>query len=215
MPAPVASAFPTVGVTTGSVSAPTAAPTDVPSPSPTLSAAAIIVAPGKLQASGVAPLRVGTHLTQGAATSPLAVWKADACAGTDVPGRWVGPFPEVFGPYSLWTDNSGELTRIDVWSKGPHLEGGIGIGSSLAELQSAQPDATLIASPAASGDMALWQINDANGIVVLEISNDEKVYQKPDGTILAMSILAAGDPHGFLDSHARSYHPAYGGEVCG
>lgn len=163
----------------------------------------------------MAPLRVGTRLAQDAATSSLAIWKADACAGTDAPGRWVTPFPDVFGPYVLWTDNSGELTRINVLSPGPHLADGIGIGSSLAELQSARPDATLIASLAASGDMALWQINDANGIVVFEISNDEKVYQKPDGTILAMSILAAGDPHGFLVNHASSYYPAYGGDVCG
>ncbi len=215
--APATSASPTPSVSataTSSVTTPTTRPSHLPTSSPTLIATELVISPGELQAPGMAPLRVGTRLAPAAATSPLAVWDAAACAGTDVPGRWVGPFPGLFDPYSLWTDaGSGELISIRVTGAGPHLAEGIGVGSSLDELQKARPDARLIGT--SSGDSDLWQISDAAGIVVIEVATDETYFGQPDGTILAMSILAAGDPHGLLADHAMSYYPAYEGDICG
>ncbi len=190
-----------------------------PAPSPTPGrapvAADLVVVPGGLQAPGAVPLRVGVRLAPDSSPSPLAVWDAAACEGTQAPGRWVAPFPDTpFAPYLLWTDAaSGELTRIDITAAGPHLAEGIAIDSSLGQLTGARPDVVSVGISTSGSE--LWRIHDPGGEVVIEVATGDEYSGRPVGTILAMSVLAAGDPQGFLAGLPFSWYSTFEGDICG
>lgn len=166
-----------------------------------------------ISTSGLGPLTVGLP----PATNPGAAMielHPDYCADTwaDSWGegwaeqgldadRWLpADYPNGTGPFSgsglpfgvrVW---DGVVQRIDVLSTLPRTAEGIGVGSTLAELQTAYPG---IAEETAREDWSrVWVVRDAAGTLVFETADDLDGYlpELTGETVVGIRVFAPGAP---------------------
>ncbi len=173
-----------------------AADAEQPDPHPAL--AELVVSP-----SGLGPLAVGVppEANPGAA---MIEWDADHCAselfeGTD-PGRWVpagyddDPGRGDREPFGISLDDTGRVAWIDVRSDAPRTAEGVGLGTTLADLEAAYPD---LQGPFQGAVSQVWWVENGDGILAFETQGEASGLQPP-GTpeqVILMRVLVAGsDP---------------------
>jgi hypothetical protein len=159
-----------------------------------------------LSLEGLGPLRLGL-----APDTSAVRWDGTACAGTDVPGRWVAAYPageNAIGgaslPFTVQVLDD-RVVRVEVHTPGPRTISGIQVGSTLADVRALHPELTLLS---ADGDVEAWGVTDGEHTFAVEVAanppggglwSDAEV-----GRVLAM--VAAAGPYD---------HPAWGADTCG
>lgn len=157
--------------------------------------------------AGLGPLMLG----ESPAGTPVVRWDGTACAGTDVPGRWVAAYPageNAIGgaslPFTVQVLDD-RVVRVEVHTPGPRTISGIQVGSTLADVRALHPELTLLS---ADGDVEAWGVTDGEHTFAVEVAanppggglwSDAEV-----GRVLAM--VAAAGPYD---------HPAWGADTCG
>lgn len=159
---------------------------------------------------GLGPLRFVDPLPTSPGPADVVRWDEQACAGTEVPGRWVDAYQTPAGtarPFTVWVFED-HVTRINVRTPGPHTTQGIEIWSTLAELRAAYPDIALLSTAQDSGaEVDAWAIQDGEGTVVFEVAaNSQNARWNPDQVdrVVAIAVLS-GIPYDY---------PAWGDENC-
>jgi hypothetical protein len=151
--------------------------------------------------AGLGPLAVGRPPADNPGAAMIE-WDPDLCAalGSESPGRWVpsGYDPEVRDgePRPLFhvAADDAQVGRIDVLSPTIRTAEGVGVGTTVEELQAAYPE---LAGPFQGPLSRVWWLTGPTGTLVLETQGDENGLQ-PAGTpesVILMRVLAAGvDP---------------------
>jgi hypothetical protein len=155
-------------------------PSEVAPAAPSPDAPEIVITADGLSADGVAELVIGSPIT-----SALARLEPDFCRDAypelqwddQQAAEWVVGLPGDFpaendhDPVEVFATD-GVLTVLTVHSAELRTEGGVGLGSSLAELTAAHPDAQLVVAGPLSD---VWTIAGQSGSLVVEVPSDERV----------------------------------------
>ncbi len=189
---------------TGGTASPTPSPSSAaPSPSVTASASPSPspsasfdphpdVADLYITTSGILPLTLGLP----PATNPgaaMILFDPDFCYSEEMGlttgdlGRWTPNYPD--WPFRLDAADT-EVFRIDILQPGITTPEGIGIGSTLAQLQTAYPSLTVGTGGIVSH---VWYIQDANGTLVFETQNanmDGSLPALPGDEVILMRALS-------------------------
>ena len=159
-----------------------------------------------ISTSGLGPLTVGLP-PEGNPGEAMIEWDPEYCVsemweGEGDPGGWSA------SGYSSDTNYMGEPTepafyleadddtvlRIDVMGAGPRTAEGVGIGTTLAELQATYPD---LRGPHDNTISQVWWLQDEHGTLVFETQGDADGL-RPAGTqesVILVRVLAPGfDP---------------------
>jgi hypothetical protein len=139
---------------------------------------------------GMGPLLVGGPVAD---AQPVVRWEEDLCVTTEgetvieTRGGWVSGYGDdpFDAPFSVIVDRdaAGEpVFAVEVVKEGPHTEGGIQVGSTLAELQAAHPEVRL-ATPSDGGPIEVWVVEQGSGALVFEVSVDTPDYPWEPGVI--------------------------------
>lgn len=200
-PSPSQSATPTAPATPDAAVVAESSPSPSPEPSvdPHPDANELIISP-----SGLGPLAIGNYPPADNPGAAMIQRDPDHCPsdGTE-PGRWVpdgyaGADVDLAGnpvaPFAVEADVAA-VHRIDVLGVGPRTEAGIGLGSSLTELQAAYPDALF--GPVGDGPTSVWIWSGAEGSVAFETAEPQDGYTD--------AWLDPGDPETVL--FIRVLHP--------
>lgn len=153
--------------------------------------------------SGLGPLTVGLP-PEGNPGAAMIAWDPDYCAevtDTDA-GRWVetgyadDPDRGEPGkhPFTVAVDEGGTIGWIDVFSAAPRTVEGVGLGTTVAELQAAYPG---LQGPYVGPLSRVWWVEDAAGVLVFETQGDEDGLQPagtPEQVILVRVLRAGADP---------------------
>lgn len=152
--------------------------------------------------SGLGPLTVGVPPVGNPGAEMIALdpeyCVSDELGTPDDPARWV---PAGYGtdinymsepapPFYVDADDTG-VHRIDVMGVSPRTPEGIGVTSTLAELQQTYPD---LSGPFAGPVSQVWWRSDASGTVVFETQGDADDLLPP-GTpemVILVRVLEAG-----------------------
>ena len=164
---------------------------------------------------GLAGLSLGTTLTGTSSPSPVVVWDAARCPGTDLPGRWVPSGGDVEtasgmpGPLFGLSVFEERVVRIDVFGRDVRTPQGVGVGSTLDEVRAAH-DVTLLVGAEELGVVEAWGVVDGERTLVFEIASDagggvDAWSSAQKGTVVAMAVLQ-GIPYAT---------PARGTDTCG
>ena len=156
-----------------------------------------------LSNGGLGGLRTGADPSRAAARAKIVRWDPQRCAEFDIePGGWVANYPSITGiwgneqaPFSLDVAD-GKVTRIDLWTDGPRTAEGIGVGSTLAELQDAYGDN--VTQGGEAGLSQVWLLQQSAGTLAFEIAQPIGDGYWPDsiaGTVVAARILEPGYPN--------------------
>lgn len=166
-----------------------------------------------LTLDGLAGLPLGTDVTATDPASALVRWDPERCEGTDLPGQWVATAPDeptasgwLWAPFTpvVFEDR---VVRIDVLGTSVRTDAGVGVGSTLAEVQAAHPVERLDAE---IFGIEAWGVVDGERTLAFEVAVDEAdgLDGEPPvapGAVVAMAVMQ-GVPYGY---------PAWGGEICG
>lgn len=139
---------------------------------------------------GMGPLLVGGPVAD---AQPVVRWEEDLCVTTEgeavieTRGGWVSGYGDdpFDAPFSVIVDRdtAGEpVFAVEVLKAGPHTEGGIQVGSTLAELQAAHPEVRL-ATPSNGDPIEVWVVEQGSGALVFEVSVDTPDYPWEPGVI--------------------------------
>lgn len=155
---------------------------------------------------GVGPLRVGAQLPLESASAVL-VYDSGYCARTFAEGqdrnegRWrpnaVYERGEDTRPhFGVNVDGQDRLVRIDTESEDLRTDSGVGVGSSIEEVETAYPDAEYV--PA--GDIAgTYLVRGDDGILAIEVS-DPYQFGRADAPspweVVLMRVIAPSEPTG-------------------
>lgn len=139
---------------------------------------------------GMGPLVVGGPVAD---AQPVVRWEENLCVTTEgetvieTRGGWVSGYGDdpFDAPFSVIVDRdtAGEpVFAVEVLKAGPQTEGGIQVGSTLAELQAAHPEVRL-ATPSNGDPIEVWVVEQGSGALVFEVSVDTEGYSWEPGLI--------------------------------
>ena len=145
-------------------------------------------------------------------------WDPAACTAAVEPGRWIPVYPDqpdprgqLRAPFSVHVVD-GQVAQVDIRTAGPRTTGGVQVGSTLAEVRSAQPDATL-RTPTGDGTAPIdeWILQHNATVIVIEVATnrDGSSYWTPDEVDRVVAIaLVSGSPYNTYLS------PVWGSDPC-
>ncbi|MGV8883998.1 MAG: hypothetical protein ACOH1T_00220 [Microbacteriaceae bacterium] len=179
-------------------------PAETPAPEPTKPALDELV----LSANGLGPLVIGEAPPVTGPELDVAIFDDDFCADdvangfiTD-PGKWVANYPTSGTeypefPFSILVED-GVLTNLYETSPLIHTAGGVGVGSTVAELRAAHPDAVRISKDY----IDLYVIAGENGQLVFEVGTEGSIGYDPGVIWIAHVIPADETPYAYANSDA-------------
>ncbi len=168
-----------------------------------------------ISTDGLGPVRLGEAP---AADGPGAVlrWEQEGCIAvsgdgsvTGPPtGRWTPtyartttPFGTTMPPFGVQVVD-GSVRRVDIVTAGPRTAAGIGVGSTLADVLAAYPDAESLGPVAGSGEMPardLWGVRSGDRLLTFEVATDEPAVDRftvEPGTVVAVVVGFGADHDG-------------------
>jgi hypothetical protein len=178
----------------------TGLPSAVATPTPTATPAPTRPELGELTLSpdGLGPLVVGAVVPDQPSDVAVVSWDQAACAGG---GEWVANYPS--GPVTGGTDapfsfpsakKTDPIGFMTVWSSEIKTGSGVGVGSTVAELQAAYPD---LNAPIHAEASDLYVVTGSTGELVFEVATrvpaNFPVWTKSAiGTVVWVQIQPAG-----------------------
>ena len=136
-----------------------------------------------ISTGGLGPLAVGNVPPEDNPGAAMIQWDDDRCEDDAVePGRWVpdgyaGADVNLSGDtvdaFSVEAD-AAAVHRIDIWGITPQTAEGIGLGSTLTQVQEAYPDALF--GPFGDGPTRVWVVSGDSGSVAFETAEYQEGY---------------------------------------
>lgn len=164
-----------------------------------------------ISTSGLGPLLLGAEVD----AAPLVRLDASACAGTDLPARWVADYPDEQNPLGAPSAPFGiahfenRVMRIEVHTPGPRTTGGVQVGDDLAALRAAHPELARIATTDDLGVVEAWGLQEGERTLAVEVSanpsGDAFWADAELGRVVAI-VATSGIPYTY---------PAWGTDSCG
>lgn len=179
---------------TAACTSPSASPSASPSPSPSGSPSATAspspsATAADCSTAGIVPGALNCLVTDlpiaGNPGQDMLVFDATNCSATE--GRWVHS-PDL-PRFSLGGQHGEIVARIDIWDAAYQTPEGVGLGTSLADLQAAYP---ALQTGTSGFDTTVHWIETADGFVVFEVGAFDDMFEPAPANVRFIRILVAG-----------------------
>lgn len=162
-----------------------------------------------ISTDGLGPVRLG-EAPPAAGPGAVVEWQERGCVVLDDDGnaqpygRWAAtygfrtsPFGADLSPFGLVTDGE-RVTAIEVVTEGPRTPAGVQVGDSLAQVQSAHPEARLVGRTEPSGALPgrdVWAVVEGDRTLAFQVATDEPgaAFPAEPGTVMAIVVTLGTD----------------------